>query len=885
MSTARFKIRNLTSGGAWSPSTDAGFDCDEGDELELQLEDSPALDIWITIFSCTDKSADRTAPVFDPVSGTAATPTSGVSMTLPAAEAGTWAIQSQVNGGGDGSEEEAAAFTFTRYVAVRTANLDLRHPLAGETTQYLNPGGWAVAMQELLDAVDTAAPGAVPATRTLFGTAPIRINGGASGDLSADRTIAFIPNANVAMGGYGFTGIPSLANAAGAFSLTAGAGAVTIDASAGIDIGITTGTTIRIGRTGQTVRLPALGGSGAGIVAVDNSGNLSFSAASAASASAAYLVNAASATNVNDVPIQDLAAAITFYLDSGGYAVTVGCGSASAPGTYDALRLIATSGGTGGINRVAGLLFANQDADGDEVNTGRIGSYLSDATNTTTAGGLHFYTSTAGALALAATLDASKVWATVGAMRTDAGFDRSTAGALALGGTIATSVTLGSNSTATNIDHRVATSGSSRWYVNNVLQATLAAAAFTWSEGLSAPTFGIDARTSDAATTTVELTGQTPWASATGTNRNAGSVRVRIPSPTAGGAEGFFFVTISGADVMRGGRPSGTFEAELRFSPAATVLRPATIPGSTFELFGAGLVFSATNHNQRDVSQVLRVTRNITTAITDTFDASVTGYTWAWTQDGSAAGGNATFTGQRGASGFAGGSFAINVGDGGTLGTNAPGNFDVGLGTAVSSVTGKQRWMTVAGTAVIAQIGLAAGGYALLEGGAAATAGLQVASTAELVLAAGGSSDITFKTGGIGGTSQGSITTTRAAFTQRVEAPRFVGEVSTPTSTANAVTISLDAQNPSHTTTEATTVTISGGTNGQTGTILFSQGASGYTVTMPANGTGVEYDDAIDALTVTGIVDATAFTRTLLSYRILASGKAYIYARSVNTIP
>lgn len=160
MSTARFRIRNLTTAGAWSDFDDAGFDAAEGDELELQLEASPALDIYMTQFLCTDRSADRTAPVFDPVTGIAATPTTGVSMTLPAGEVGTWAIECQTNGGGDGTEDSAADNRKTRYVAVRTAALDLRHPLAGETSQYIGAGGWAVAIQELEDALDAFAAGA-----------------------------------------------------------------------------------------------------------------------------------------------------------------------------------------------------------------------------------------------------------------------------------------------------------------------------------------------------------------------------------------------------------------------------------------------------------------------------------------------------------------------------------------------------------------------------------------------------------------------------------------------------------------------------------------------------------------------------------------------------
>jgi hypothetical protein len=162
MSGARFKIRNVTLDGEWSLFADAGFDAEPGDEIELQLEDTPALDIWQTVFTCEDRSAGRAAPTFDPSSGEAATPTSAVSMTLPASERGAWWIQCQTNGGEAALDAQGrpdlTVHTKARIVAVRTENLGLRHPLAGETTQY-DPQGSVVALQEMLDEVDDGAGG------------------------------------------------------------------------------------------------------------------------------------------------------------------------------------------------------------------------------------------------------------------------------------------------------------------------------------------------------------------------------------------------------------------------------------------------------------------------------------------------------------------------------------------------------------------------------------------------------------------------------------------------------------------------------------------------------------------------------------------------------
>ncbi len=100
----------------------------------------------------------------------------------------------------------------------------------------------------------TTALGYTPVTnaRTLTGTSPITVAGDNSAhDLSADRTIAFVPTANVAWAGYGITGIASLDNSGGAQTIGANttsmaigkstttatfAGGVTINGSGAADI-------------------------------------------------------------------------------------------------------------------------------------------------------------------------------------------------------------------------------------------------------------------------------------------------------------------------------------------------------------------------------------------------------------------------------------------------------------------------------------------------------------------------------------------------------------------------------------------------------------------------------------------------------------------------
>lgn len=120
-------------------------------------------------------------------------------------------------------------------------------------------------------------------------------------------------------------------------------------------------------------------------------------------------------------------------------------------------------------------------------------------------------------------------------------------------------------------------------------------------------------------------------------------------------------------------------------------------------------------------------------ACTSVLDASASSCSWTWTADSTAAGGNVTLTGQRGFTGFAGGSWVIHVGDGGTLGTNSPGNFDVGLGTPVSNVSGRFRLLTTAGT-VIAEHRSMAGIYYRIANGSYTTGGIYVQSNSLLQL-------------------------------------------------------------------------------------------------------------------------------------------------------
>lgn len=125
----------------------------------------------------------------------------------------------------------------------------------------------------------------------------------------------------------------------------------------------------------------------------------------------------------------------------------------------------------------------------------------------------------------------------------------------------------------------------------------------------------------------------------------------------------------------------------------------------------------------------------------------------------------------------------------------------------------------------------------------------------------------------------------------------FIGETglgravfvpSVVTSSGSNVNFDLGkSQNIRFSVNEATTLAFSNATPGMMGTLDFIQGGTPRTVTMPTNGSGVEYDATILALTLTGIVSTSNDTRTVLSYYVTDSPdtRVYIYNRSVSTMP
>lgn len=88
-------------------------------------------------------------------------------------------------------------------------------------------------------------------------------------------------------------------------------------------------------------------------------------------------------------------------------------------------------------------------------------------------------------------------------------------------------------------------------------------ATLQWIKGANSPTISQATPTSDVATTNLTIQSQAPFASATGSNRNPGNIILNVPSPAAGGAQGFI-------NIQTGGTTGMTFQYDVP-NTAATI--------------------------------------------------------------------------------------------------------------------------------------------------------------------------------------------------------------------------------------------------------------------------------------------------------------------------
>jgi hypothetical protein len=160
-SNAEFKIRNITTGGAWSLFADGGFDADYDDVLELQLEDQPALDANTAAFTTLRTSKDAPDIAYDD-DGVPSPAAAALQVTLPSSVADmyahSWIVQSQTNGGSGvlvNGRPDYTINTAERMICIRSPS-GLRKIIAVESTQYSPTGGWADAQNEEIDGVALA---------------------------------------------------------------------------------------------------------------------------------------------------------------------------------------------------------------------------------------------------------------------------------------------------------------------------------------------------------------------------------------------------------------------------------------------------------------------------------------------------------------------------------------------------------------------------------------------------------------------------------------------------------------------------------------------------------------------------------------------------------
>jgi hypothetical protein len=109
---------------------------------------------------------------------------------------------------------------------------------------------------------------------------------------------------------------------------------------------------------------------------------------------------------------------------------------------------------------------------------------------------------------------------------------------------------------------------------------------------------GMQARTNNSTVNDLTIQGQTPYASATGSNRNAGSIVLAVPSPASGGTEGSIKFSTSGTVGLTFSKlNSATWQL---VSPTKSLRIEITDTGSYFQLGTTLAYLDSTTINFRD---------------------------------------------------------------------------------------------------------------------------------------------------------------------------------------------------------------------------------------------------------------------------------------------
>lgn len=767
-------------------------------------------------------------------------------------------------------------------IGVETASpsLGLHDKAFGESTQFGGKRGHVGPEQQDLRLLDAAAL-ASGFVSSITGAGPLSFS-----PSTGAVTGSWAPSATVPMLGHGFSACPSVANAAGALSFSAGAGALTLDASTEVDIG-TTAPLVKIGAATKTLRFPATAGNGAGFLALDNSGNASWAAAPSAGASltAHYVTDAAAQVNAADVPLQAMTGTLAF-ASTAVPATFFRSGVAASDLEVARFGRTVTDNSNNSTTSTAARIALELPAaggSGTPTEVGRLGWQLTSTVGP--AASFSLQVMNGGALAAALTVSAnggmrwhSSAYAHNGFRPVFDGSGNLTASILTPAEVI---TALSTAATAVGFNGQDATgigafqaagvvtfAGLSNGFVRSssgVLSgATLSSGEVTTALGFTPVT---NART---------ITGATPITVGGDNSAHDLSANRTIGFTVTGNVPwaGFGITGLASIDNSGSGLTLG----------ANTTSQAAGKSGTTWSQFGALSVAGTTA-----LADVLTVTklalgttstagvrlRNTTTGagqqyapalwFDGVYDDGLGGVTqhnaaWSWEPQTSSSrsllrlytGTGATFPSSELAvfdnsdQSFGGPSvttntFVVNSGGGGFRGPGGSGlTFDGSSDVLFKCYNGHTYTLKL-----------------FADGGSTTTATSIVA------------------------------TSTAITFGPYAASPRFVAVPDTPTSTGGAVTFDISkSQNIEHTLTENTTVTFAGALPGMSGFLVFTQPASSpKTVTMPTNGVGVEYSNAIAMLGVTGIVDPTVDTRTVMEYYVLDNAKLSIGVRYVGAKP
>lgn len=145
-STAKFTI----AGDAYA---NLGYDALKNAELELQLEDQPALDVRSCVYSVVAQSLDapNIAELGAPGSAGASpsTPGGALEITMPTTAGHSYLIRCTINGGRNSLGLHDATYTRERIVAIRDGT-GTRRIVPSESTQYDATNGWTEAVNDAI---------------------------------------------------------------------------------------------------------------------------------------------------------------------------------------------------------------------------------------------------------------------------------------------------------------------------------------------------------------------------------------------------------------------------------------------------------------------------------------------------------------------------------------------------------------------------------------------------------------------------------------------------------------------------------------------------------------------------------------------------------------